>query len=165
MNFYGFILKAISLFVSITFVNGLLPEAGRQRMQEHHGGDPEPADQFEQQLLTMFGLTKRPSPSGTKVIPRIMSHLYRAHMGDDSDGPHDLEDTWEQGFDLPHDDILKAVNTARGFHHIGNIHICLYREKRKYSYYPIITIVTSHCTSTVVHKTSAFVTNFKFAQF
>ncbi|XP_039248503.1 bone morphogenetic protein 2-like [Styela clava] len=118
-----FQIHLIGLFIIISTTSGMLPEAGRANLIEQAEADTPEAEEaivneFEKKLLDMFGLTRRPTPSGDMPVPRIMQHLYKAHMGDDSDGPHSLVPTWEPGFDLPHDEIASRVNTARSFHHL-----------------------------------------------
>lgn len=100
-----------------------MPEIGRVNLiKESAAVTPEAqeevVDNFERKLLNIFGLSRRPTPNRDMPVPRIMQHLYKAHMGGVVDGPHDLEPGWEPGFDLPANEIASTVNTARSFHHL-----------------------------------------------
>ena len=78
-------------------------------------------DESEQIILDMFGFKRRPTPPKNVHVPRIMKHLYKAHMGDYFENQESLKNVWEKGFDLPPDDVISRVNTARSFHHIGKL--------------------------------------------
>ena len=77
-------------------------------------------EEVEKRVLQMFGMSRRPL-SGRKLrIPRLMQHLYKAHMGDYFHATkHHLAGGLETGFDLPPSHVTSRINTARSFHHIG----------------------------------------------
>ena len=84
--------------------------------------------EIDERVLKMFGFNKRPKSGRDMHIPKLMQHLYKAHMGDNFDGQKSLMEGWENGFDLPQPHVTSVVNTARSFHHIGKyiLHILTY---------------------------------------
>lgn len=121
------VLVTLILCVFMEMCSSLLPKVGRTNLisqaAKYTAGNQEEEDaianEFEKNLLNMFGLSKRPNPPADAQIPRIMQHLFKAHMGGSYVDQHNLISDWEVGFDLPPQDITSRVNTARGFHHIG----------------------------------------------
>ncbi|CAK8678306.1 unnamed protein product [Clavelina lepadiformis] len=122
------ILVTMVLLSIFNLSSGLLPSVGRTNLIQHAAkytsGTREEEEaivvEFEKKLLNMFGLKRRPTPQKGIQIPRLMQHLYKAHLGDTYDGQQNLVDSWETGFDLPPTDIMSRVNTARSFHHIDD---------------------------------------------
>nr|CAB3225900.1 BMP2/4 [Phallusia mammillata] len=122
------VILALVVHLLVDLSSGLLSQMGRANLlsqaAEYTGGSREEEDalvsEYENRLLNMFGLTRRPNPAPGTQVPRIMQHMYKAHMGDTYRSQHGITDTWETGFDLPSDEILSRVNTARSFMHIDD---------------------------------------------
>jgi len=66
---------------------------------------------LETSLLSLFGLKKRPHPSGSVVIPEAIKELYRRQTG------LEVETT---NFHLP-GRLTASANTVRTFPHTGNL--------------------------------------------
>jgi len=123
----GIIISILVLHLVVEFSSGLLPLAGRNNLMRqaatYTGATFEDQEKivndFEKKLLNMFGLKRRPSPGPDVQVPRIMQHLYKAHMGDMYQHHEKISTSWETGFDLPPDEVMNKVNTARSFHHLG----------------------------------------------
>lgn len=90
---------------------GLIPEVGRRRFAESGRTSPQQTEEilseFEQRLLHMFGLKKRPNPSKNAVVPQYMMELYHLHSGEGSN----------LTFDQQLERSASRANTIRGFHH------------------------------------------------
>ncbi|XP_028858499.1 bone morphogenetic protein 2b [Denticeps clupeoides] len=78
------------------------------------GGD------FELRLLDMFGLKRRPAPSGAAVVPQYMLDLYHMHSGQGG----------EQGARRPRSAVgghaqraASRANTIRSFHHEESLEV------------------------------------------
>ena len=76
-------------------------------------------ENIEKKVLEMFGMKEKPKPGRKLRPPKLMQHLYKAHMGDFYTHQDNLIQEWEVGFDLPPHHVMSRVNTARSFHHIG----------------------------------------------
>lgn len=119
------LLLVMHLLVGLT--SGLLSQAGRESLlskaAEFTGGSRAKEEalvsEYESRLLNMFGLSRRPNPAPGSQVPRIMQHFYKAHMGNTYKPQKGITTSWETGFDLPSDELLSRVNTARSFLHIG----------------------------------------------
>ena len=120
----------VSKFIFASFINfifgfnfGVLLEAKRTyKLEETKPVKSTPInEESEKRILNMFGFTKRPKLGKDVQIPRLMQHLYKTHMGDYFDEQENLLSGWENGVDLPPDDVTSRVNTARSFHHIGKL--------------------------------------------
>lgn len=82
----------------------LIPEEGRRRAGSGHSHDL--LRDFENTLLQMFGLPRRPRPSRAPAVPQYMLDLYRLQSGEAEEG----------AFQYP-DRSASRANTVRGFHH------------------------------------------------
>ena len=127
MNYLNLTLIHITLMVAVAcgFMSDLNGTVPKQKPTDESRKKSNFTDEAEQRMLDFFGFKKRPIPKKNLHISRIMQHLYKSHMGDFFDGPKQMKDVWEVGFDLPPDHVTGRVNTARSFHHIGEVHVNL----------------------------------------
>nr|XP_018666939.1 transforming growth factor beta superfamily signaling ligand isoform X1 [Ciona intestinalis]XP_018666940.1 transforming growth factor beta superfamily signaling ligand isoform X1 [Ciona intestinalis]XP_018666941.1 transforming growth factor beta superfamily signaling ligand isoform X1 [Ciona intestinalis] len=122
------LLATLVLHFLLDVSSGLVPKVGRNNLirqaAKYTSDTREEEDaivnEYEKSLLNMFGLKRRPTPEKDFQVPRIMQHLYKAHMGDYYEPEPKIVTSWETGFDLPHEDIASRVNTARSYHHEDN---------------------------------------------
>uniref|UniRef100_H2YGK7 TGF-beta family profile domain-containing protein n=1 Tax=Ciona savignyi TaxID=51511 RepID=H2YGK7_CIOSA len=119
------LLVTLVLHLLLGMSSGVLPKVGRDsliRQAAKYTGDAREEEdaivnEYEKSLLNMFSLKRRPTPGKDFQVPRIMQHLYKAHMGDYYEHEPKIMRTWETGFDLPADEITSRANTARSYHH------------------------------------------------
>lgn len=97
----------------------LIPEEGKKKvLGSHPGQSHELLRDFEDTLLHMFGLQRRPRPSRSAVVPQYLLDLYRLQSGEVEEAEaHDVS------FEYPEKSTSRA-NTVRAFHHEGKTHLC-----------------------------------------
>ncbi|XP_072539235.1 bone morphogenetic protein 2b isoform X1 [Salminus brasiliensis] len=89
----------------------LVPDVERRRPGEQSSSF---LREFELRLLNMFGLKRRPTPSGDAVVPHYMLELYHMHAG----GGGGEQEQQQQGARRRRADrAASRANTIRSFHH------------------------------------------------
>lgn len=92
--------------------SALLGDIGRRRNGSVLSQDA--LDALELRLLTMFGLTQRPNPSRTAVVPQYMVDLFMAYSASSEENrPHRAKSTAAKGAERS----ASRANTVRSFHH------------------------------------------------
>lgn len=129
----------ILTFLIIELSSGNILKIGRKTLtnfaeeetNNRRRSDDATNDKFDKKILDMFGMTTWPSPKKEFHVPKLMQHLYKAHMGDFYEHQSNIMQDWEEGFDLPLDHVTSRTNTVRSFHHFGKktTFILLFRKK------------------------------------
>ncbi|TRY88465.1 hypothetical protein DNTS_005149 [Danionella cerebrum] len=97
---------------------GLIPDIDRRKYSDSGRQTAERSDMnflnaFEQRLLSMFGLKRRPTPSASAVVPQYMLDLYHMHSENDDLNIRRPRSTMGKHVER----AASRANTIRGFHH------------------------------------------------